>query len=60
MQLEEEEEARAESDKSQLDELDKNVLGRNEDIADAIKTATEAASYTKRNLGLALREVSIE
>ena len=57
LQLEEEEEAKAESDKTQDDELDKNVLGKDEDVAAAIKSATEAATYSKRNLGIALREV---
>merc|ERR1719187_2629 len=60
LQLEEEEEAKAESDKTQDDELDKNVLGKDEDVAAAIKSATEAATYSKRNLGLALREVHID
>merc|ERR1711874_62470 len=41
LQLEEEEEAKAESDKTQDDELDKNVLGKDEDVAAAIKSATE-------------------
>ena len=58
LQLEEEEEAKAESDKTQDDELDKNVLGKDEDVAAAIKSATEAATYSKKNLGIALREVS--
>jgi len=60
LQLEEEEEAKADTDRSKLDENDRNVLGKDEEWANAIKTATEAATYTKRNLGIALREVHID
>jgi len=60
LQLEEEEEANADKDKSQLDENDRNILGKDEEWANAIKSATEAATYTKRNLGIALREVHID
>ena len=47
LQLEEEEEAKAASDKTAFDDLDKNILGKDEEIATAIKAATDVAGYTK-------------
>ncbi len=47
LQLEEEEEAKAASDKTAFDDLDKNILGKDEEIASAIRAATDMASYTK-------------
>ena len=47
LQLEEEEEAKAATDKTAFDDLDKNILGKDEEIASAIKAATDVAGYTK-------------
>jgi hypothetical protein len=46
LQLEEEEEAKAATDKT-VDDLDKVILGKDEEIANAIKAATDIAGYTK-------------
>jgi len=60
LQLEEEEEARADSDKTANDELHEGLTGKNEEIANAIKAATETHLYTRRNLGLTLREIHLD
>merc|ERR1712025_250161 len=60
LQLEEEEEARADSDKTANDELHEGLTGKNEEIANAIKAATETHLYTRKNLGLTLREIHLD
>ena len=60
LQLEEEEEAKAESDKTATDELHEGLTGKNEEIASAIKAATETHLYCKKNLGLTLREIHLD
>ncbi len=56
LQLEEEEEAKAATDKTAFDDLDKNILGKDEEIASAIKAATDVAGYTKvRSSAFSLR-----
>ena len=46
VQSEETEEAKGDSDKSVLEE-NEGVLGKDEEVAQAIKAATETANYTK-------------
>ena len=60
LQLEEEEEAKAFSDNTATDELHEGLTGKNEEVANALKFATETQFYTKRNLGLQLREVHLD
>jgi len=60
LQLEEEEEARADSDKTVTDELHEGLTGKNQEIANAIKAATETHLYTRKNLGLTLREIHLD
>merc|ERR1712013_283314 len=60
LQLEEEEEARADSDKTATDELHEGLTGKNQEIANAIKSATETHLYTRKNLGLTLREIHLD
>merc|ERR1712106_199405 len=60
LQLEEEEEAKADTDKTASDEVDTNILGKDEERADAIRNATEVSMSTKKNLGLTLREVHLD
>jgi len=60
LQLEEEEEARADSDKTATDELHEGLTGKNQEIANAIKAATETHLYTRKNLGLTLREIHLD
>merc|ERR1712013_621756 len=56
----EEEEARADSDKTATDELHEGLTGKNQEIANAIKSATETHLYTRKNLGLTLREIHLD
>ena len=60
LQLEEEEEAQAFSDNTATDELHEGLTGKNEEVANALKFATETQFYTKKNLGLQLREVHLD
>jgi len=60
LQIEETEEAKADSDKSVLEETDRNVLGKDEEVAEAIKAATETSNYTKKNLGIALKDCHMD
>merc|ERR1719318_1737427 len=60
LQLEEEEEARADTDKTATDELHEGITGKNQEIANAIRAATETYLYTKKHLGLTLREVHLD
>eukprot|EP00092_Neocalanus_flemingeri_P010571 GFUD01011387.1.p1 GENE.GFUD01011387.1~~GFUD01011387.1.p1 ORF type:complete len:1574 (+),score=621.92 GFUD01011387.1:101-4822(+) len=60
LQLEEEEEARADTDKTATDELHEGLTGKNQEIANAIRAATMTHLYTKKNLGLTLREVHLD
>ena len=60
LQLEEEEEAKAFNDDTVNDELDTGLTGKDQDVANAIKLATETQFYTKKNLGLTLREVHLD
>jgi len=60
LQLEEEEEAKADTDKTAHDELHEGHTGKNEEIANAIRAATMTHLYTKKNLGLTLREVHLD
>merc|ERR1712079_955941 len=60
LQLEEEEEAKADSDKTATDELHEGLTGKNQEIAIAIKAATETHLYTRKNLGLTLREIHLD
>lgn len=60
LQLEEEEEARADTDKTATDELHEGITGKNHEIANAIRAATETYLYTKKHLGLTLREVHLD
>jgi hypothetical protein len=47
LQLEEEEEAKAATDKTAFEDLGKEILGKDEEIANAIRAATDIAGYTK-------------
>merc|ERR1712079_308023 len=60
LQLEEEEEAKADSDKTATDELHEGLTGKNQEIANAIKAATETHLYTRKNLGMTLREIHLD
>jgi len=60
LQLEEEEEAKADTDKTVNDELHEGLTGKNEEIANAIRAATETHLYAKKNLGLTLREIHLD
>merc|ERR1712123_163141 len=60
LQLEEEEEARADTDKTATDEVHEGITGKNQEIANAIRAATDTHLYTKKNLGLTLREVHLD
>ena len=60
LQLEEEEEAKAFTDNTATDELHEGLTGKNSEVATALKIATETQFYTKRNLGLQLREVHLD
>ena len=56
---EEDDEAKASTDKTLLNELDKNILGRDAEMASAIKAATQVAGNIKKNLGVSLKSVSV-
>jgi len=60
LQLEEEEEARADTDKTATDEVHEGITGKNLEIANAIRAATNTHLYTKKNLGLTLREIHLD
>ena len=60
LQLEEEEEAKAFDDSTAHDELHEGLTGKDENVANAIRAATEIQFYTKKNLGLTLREVHLD
>merc|ERR1712106_919748 len=60
LQLEEEEEARADTDKTATDEVHEGITGKNQEIANAIRAATDTHLYTKKNLGLTLREIHLD
>ena len=60
LQLEEEEEAKAFTDKSATDELAEGLTGKDEKVNAALRAATETQFYTKKNLGLTLREVHLD
>ena len=60
LQLEEEEEAKALDDTTAYDDLHEGLTGKDENVANAIRAATEIQFYTKKNLGLTLREVHLD
>ena len=60
LQLEEEEEAKADTDKTVDDLAWAGDLGKDEVIAGQIRSATETAAFSKQNLGLSLREVHLD
>lgn len=60
LQLEEEEEAKAFTDNTATDELHEGLTGKDQEVAQALKQATETQFYTKKNLGLTLREVHLD
>merc|ERR1712130_956333 len=60
LQLEEEEEAKAFTDSTATDELHEGLTGKDQSVASALKLATETQFYTKKNLGLTLREVHLD
>ena len=60
LQLEEEEEAKAFTDNTATDELHEGLTGKDQNVANAIRMATETQFFTKRNLGLTLREVHLD
>ena len=60
LQLEEEEEAKAFTDSTANDELHEGLTGKDQDVATALKLATKTQFYTKKNLGLTLREVHLD
>jgi len=60
LQLEEDEEAKAENDKTAEDELHEGITGKHPEIANAIRSATETNLYTKKNFGMTLREVHLD
>merc|ERR1711915_288061 len=47
-------------DKTVNDELHEGLTGKNEEIANAIRAATETHLYAKKNLGLTLREIHLD
>ena len=55
LQLEEEEEAKAFTDNTATDEIHEGITGKDQDVATALKLATETQFYTKKNLGLTLQ-----
>ena len=60
LQLEEEEEAKADTDKTADDLTWAGDLGKDEVIVGQITRATEAAAFPRQHLGLSLREVHLD
>merc|ERR1711899_703883 len=60
LQLEEEEEAKADTDKTADDLTWAGDLGKDEVIVGQITRATEAAAFLRQHLGLSLREVHLD